>query len=125
MKPKMKRMRGGRLALLQLTESERLNLQRLGAEIRASNMEYELKQGAADAYIKTVDPDGKYHKLIGEAMSAQSFVKKYVLENNALVEMAGRRLGIDLRTHSFDPETGVVHELGELMEERKPAKMDS
>ena len=96
---------------LALNANERLNLQRLAAEIRAANAEYAQKQMEADAFIKSIDPEGKYHALIGSAMSAQSFVKKFVLENNAAVDAISKRLGIDMRKHSYDTETGVLREL--------------
>lgn len=100
------------LDTLRVSASERLNLQRLDAEVRAANAEYARKQMEAEAFIKSIDPEGKYHRLVGEAMTAQGTVQRFVQENNALIDSVSKRLGIDLRKHSIDTETGVVHELG-------------
>ena len=109
---RLTKKQGGKvLTLLKLTEGERLNLQRLGAEIRAGNLQHALKQAEADAYIKGIDPEGKYHRLIGDAMTAKVTVQQFVLQNNALVEAVSNRLGINLRKFSYDDESGVLHEL--------------
>lgn len=99
------------LTMLKLTESERLNLQRLGAEIRAGDATHKQKQAEADAFIKSIDPEGKYHRLIGDAMTAKVTVQQFVMQNNALVDAVSKRLGINLRDYSYDDETGALHEL--------------
>jgi hypothetical protein len=96
---------------MKLNESERLNLSRLGAEVRAATAEYGLKQKEAAEYLRKVDPEDKYHQLLQDVLLAQQTVNRSVIANNVLVDAIGARLKIDLRKHAFDPETGVLREL--------------
>ena len=97
-------------AVLRIEENERLNLLRLQAEVRAASAEAVTKQREASDFIKSIDPDGKYHKLVGDAMTAQGAVQQTVAENNAAIDAISKRLRIDLRRFSIGDDS-VLHEL--------------
>lgn len=99
--------------VLALTEVERLTLLRLGAEIRAMQLQTSAKTAEAEAFIRKVDPKNQYHALVGEVTISQAMLQKYIADNNALVDTIGKRLGIDLKSHAFDPDTGILRELSE------------
>lgn len=107
--------------VLCVTEVERLNLQRLQAEARAAHADNVTKQREANDYLKSIDPEDKFHKLIQAALAAQMAAQHFAVESNAVVDAVSKRLGVDIRKYSIDDD-GTLHLLDSVTPQSSPKK---
>ena len=96
---------------LSLTDVERLTIMRHAAELRACNQKLEFLQFKAQTLLDAIDPEGKYRSLCIDIATTTNALQQFANKNNAACDAAGERLGIDLKKHTFDPETGILREL--------------
>jgi hypothetical protein len=109
--PRKSSKKNAPLEPLAFSEVERLNLLRLAAEVRAANLQLAAKQREADDFYKSIDPEGKFKLLLGEVNAWKQAIMEHSTAYNEVAETASKRLGIDFKTHTWDPETGVVREI--------------
>lgn len=92
-----------------LTQEEILRLRLLDAESRLAAQEARNTGFERQAYLARVDPQGRIAQMDSEIRD--SFAREAESRRNyqALLDSAGKRLGLDLRAGcTIDPETGTV-----------------
>ena len=108
------------MGTLRLSDVTRLTLLHLDAEVRVADGEIVIHATSLNAFIKSIDPEGRIVKMQTELQALVQRRDQMKNRYKDTVKEAGIQLGVTMSDYSFDEGTGILHQAPHLAASTTP-----